>query len=307
GSEGLQNEQVRDAFLKLASKEKPVVAYLGTATYDLPQFKSNQTRLLAEVGCPVLDVVCSNPGDTTMGDAKEKIGRADVIIVSGGNTLFAVDRWKKLGLDEVLREAAERGAVIGGGSAGAICWFDAGHSDSFDPDSYKGAMLREFGNYPPTKKEDESSDFAGGEAAQWKYIRVPCLGFLPGLVCPHADKVQSNGVLRIVDFEEMLRRHPGETGICIDHYAGIVLDGDEFNILSMEGKPGTVMEDGTCDTERKGRPGCWVKRVKGDGSIETRLVPGKGRVQDWFEQAREINEDPACDSCRKENPTESEF
>ena len=39
-----------------------------------------------------------------MEEAREKIGRADVIIVSGGNTLFAVDRWTKLGLHEVLRE-----------------------------------------------------------------------------------------------------------------------------------------------------------------------------------------------------------
>jgi len=297
--------QVRDAFLSLAGKPKPVVAYLGTATYDLQQPKDNQTKRFAEVGCDVLEVKVTNPGDSTREEAEEKIGRADIIIVSGGNTLFAVDRWKKLGLDKVLRAAAGRGAVIGGGSAGAICWFDGGHSDSFDPDSYRDAMLREFGG--DKAAQDESSNLVEGEVKSWKYIRVPCLGFLPGLVCPHADKVQSNGVLRILDFEEMLRRHPGENGICIDHYAGIILDGDEFSILSMDGKPGSVLEDGTCDTERKGKPGCWVKKIQDDGSIETCLIPDKGLVAEYFKPAKEIVEDPACEAARTENPSHAEF
>ena len=40
------------------------------------------------------------------------------------------------------------------------------------------------------------------------------LGFLPGLCCPHHDRVQSNGILRSTDFEELLKRHPTERGIC---------------------------------------------------------------------------------------------
>ena len=56
-------------------------------------------------------------------------------------------------------QAADRGAVIGGGSAGAICWFDGGHSDSFDPDTFKGAMLREFGDEQGRRKDDEVRTF----------------------------------------------------------------------------------------------------------------------------------------------------
>ena len=51
-----------------------------------------------------------------------KIAAADIIVVSGGNTLFAVTRWRRLGVDVLLREAMERGAVLCGGSAGAIIW-----------------------------------------------------------------------------------------------------------------------------------------------------------------------------------------
>ena len=66
--------------------------------------------------------------------ALPQVKDADIILVSGGNTLFAIDRWVKIGLAPLLKAAAARGAVLTGGSAGAICWFDSGHSDSMDPD-----------------------------------------------------------------------------------------------------------------------------------------------------------------------------
>jgi len=53
-----------------------------------------------------------------------------VIVVAGGNTLFAVDRWRKCGIIPYLKEAMENGTAMSGGSAGAIVWFDGGHSDS---------------------------------------------------------------------------------------------------------------------------------------------------------------------------------
>ena len=49
---------------------------------------------------------------------------AGVIIVSGGNTLYAADRFTKVGLIPLLVTAMERGVVLTGGSAGAICWCD---------------------------------------------------------------------------------------------------------------------------------------------------------------------------------------
>jgi peptidase E len=72
---------------------------------------------------------------------EEAINTSDVILVSGGNTLFAVDRWKRLQLDRLLHIAMCNGKVLTGGSAGAICVFDGGHSDSADPDTYKDTML----------------------------------------------------------------------------------------------------------------------------------------------------------------------
>ncbi len=63
-------------------------------------------------------------------------------MVSGGNTVYAINRWKLLGVDQFLEKAMDSGVVMSGGSFGAICWFDAGHSDSMDPASYKNNLLK---------------------------------------------------------------------------------------------------------------------------------------------------------------------
>ena len=142
GSDGLNEAQVSSAIIALANKPAPSVnvLYVGTATYDLPGPRQRQTARFEEAGCAVraLELVDVAPDRAQLASS---VAAADVIIVSGGNTLFAVDRWVRLGVDALLREAMQRGAVLTGGSAGAICWFDGGHSDSMDPDSYKASML----------------------------------------------------------------------------------------------------------------------------------------------------------------------
>ena len=304
GSEGLQQPEVVQCIIDLTKKAAAdiKIAYLGTATYDLEVPQKNQTGKFVEAGCQVQGVKLSREGNDDESMTKI-VNEADVIIISGGNTLYAMDMWKHTKMDQLLKAAADRGAVLSGGSAGAICWFDGGHSDSADPDTYKAPMIKEYtSDVAPT---DESTTLEEGqEAKPWKYIRVGCLSFLPGLVCPHADKVQSNGVLRVTDFNEMLLRHKGERGICIDHFAALVVDGDDYSVLSLPGRPGSVMENGDFSEARQGAAGCWVKDVSTtDGStIVTSLVPNTGKISELMKQATEIIDDPNCDICRAENP-----
>ncbi len=110
--------------LGLTDKSDPsdvTVLYLGTPSYDLVEKRMSQTSHYHELGCTVLhlDVVSSAPPTSIMSDMVES---ADVILVSGGNTNFAVRRWKRLGLDVMIRNAClgSRRAVMAGGSAGAI-------------------------------------------------------------------------------------------------------------------------------------------------------------------------------------------
>jgi dipeptidase E len=271
------------------------VLYMGTASYDLDGPKENQTKLFVKAGCKIdpLNVTCEVPQDM-----EQRVDAADVIIISGGNSLFANDRWKKIGLKNMFRSAMERGAVLTGGSAGAICWFDAGHSDSWDSDSYKKKML---GEVSVAGKDESSGAPKEGEAKkEWKYIRCPALGFMPGLMCPHHDKVQSNGVLRAIDFDGMMLRHPGERGICIDHYAALVCEGENYRVLSLPGRPGSVL-DGKFSPEQKGAPGMWQKDVI-EGKVVSKLVPESGKLVDLLKVAESIVDDPNCDLCRAENP-----
>ena len=76
-----------------------------------------------------------------------------MINVGGGNTANMLAIWKVHGIDVLMREAWENGIVLCGASAGMICWFEAGVTDSFGP------------------------QLAG----------IDCLGFLPGSACPHYD------------------------------------------------------------------------------------------------------------------------
>ena len=98
----------------LSSRAAPRVLYLGTATYDDEAAAQEQTQNFRRLNCTVrsLDVAWKSPSAEQRAAA---FTVADVVLISGGNTLFAVDRWVKLGIDALLRAAADRGVVLSGG------------------------------------------------------------------------------------------------------------------------------------------------------------------------------------------------
>lgn len=115
----------------------------------------------------------------------------------------------------------------------------------------------------------------------WDYMRANGLGLVPGLCCPHHDRIQSNGVLRAIDFDKMLLRHPAEVGLCIDHNAAFLIKGDHFRVIYPEGLVGSVLPDGTFSEERIGRPGVWIKEVVNNGTmVSARLCPEEGKLSD---------------------------
>ncbi len=61
---------------------------------------------------------------------EENLMSMDAIIVGGGNTMNMIAIWKVQGIDTVLRKAYNKGIILGGGSAGSICWFQGGTTDS---------------------------------------------------------------------------------------------------------------------------------------------------------------------------------
>eukprot|EP00586_Coscinodiscus_wailesii_P008336 CAMPEP_0172521750 /NCGR_PEP_ID=MMETSP1066-20121228/292755_1 /TAXON_ID=671091 /ORGANISM="Coscinodiscus wailesii, Strain CCMP2513" /LENGTH=209 /DNA_ID=CAMNT_0013304703 /DNA_START=249 /DNA_END=878 /DNA_ORIENTATION=+ len=133
--------------IELTQKRRPTILYLGTATYDREAPFLAQTKGLRSAGCQIIkldlsrrsihecDDDCYGHGPSR-GELEQVFERADALLASGGNTMYAVRRWKKLGVDKLIRDRAfheENPLVLCGGSAGAVCWFAHGHSDSKDP------------------------------------------------------------------------------------------------------------------------------------------------------------------------------
>jgi dipeptidase E len=133
----------------LTGKERPRVLYIGTASAEDPSYALRMHDQFQ----PHADVARLEFFPWPPEDVRSAVLDSDLVFVGGGNTANMLAIWRLHGVDELLREAWERGLVLAGSSAGGICWFEHGVTDSFGPQL--GPM--------------------------------DCLGFLPGSFCPHWD------------------------------------------------------------------------------------------------------------------------
>lgn len=122
------------AFVKytaeLTGKEAPQLCFVPTASGDDGDYIEKWKVVCNELGLePHVLRVWINSYEQKETFA-ELIGRMDAIIVGGGNTLNMLAIWEAQGIDVLLREAYENGVVMGGGSAGSLCWFNGGTTDS---------------------------------------------------------------------------------------------------------------------------------------------------------------------------------
>ncbi len=188
----------------LTAKPRPRALFIPTASYDsLDYWTAFQTIYGEELGCET-SVIYLLDNHPPMKQIEEMILSSDLIYVGGGNTLKMMRRWRKLGVDQMLKEAYARDIVLSGVSAGAICWFNYGHSDSmafYHPDT-------------------------------WSYIRVRGLGLIDVVGCPHFDS-ETAGKKRDQDFREMVQKYGG-TGIGIDNNCALEFTGEGFRVISSQ-------------------------------------------------------------------------
>ena len=123
-------------------------------------------------------------------DLREHVLAQDALYVGGGNTANMLAIWRVHGFDTILREAWEAGVLLCGWSAGMICWFEAGVTDSFGP------------------------DLAGMRDG---------LGLLPGSACPHYD-----GEQRRRPVYTRLVREGFPPGYAADDGVGLLFEGREL-------------------------------------------------------------------------------
>lgn len=111
------------------NKQKPKVLFVPTASHDAEGYVASFKRVYESLGC-VVDSLQLTKEKNTYSIMKAKILAVDLIYVGGGDTLFMMKTWKKLKADKLLIQAYHKGIVLSGLSAGGICWFDYGYSDS---------------------------------------------------------------------------------------------------------------------------------------------------------------------------------
>ena len=121
--------------LSLARRPRPRVCFIPTASADSPQYIARFYRAFSD-RCVPTDLTLYDPPalprqPPRTADLADFMAAQDVFYVGGGNTAHLLALWRLHGVDRLLREAWMNGAVLAGISAGMICWFEAGVTDSF--------------------------------------------------------------------------------------------------------------------------------------------------------------------------------
>ena len=121
---------IENYILQQVDKETPSICFIPTATGDNEGYKNNFYSTFTKLNCNPshLDFFKRTP------DLEELINDQDVIFVGGGNTKSMLAVWKDWKLDEILQKAYKNGVVMSGVSAGAICWFKNGVTESWAKD-----------------------------------------------------------------------------------------------------------------------------------------------------------------------------
>ena len=171
---------------ELTGKDRPRLCYLPTASADR---ESGIIRWYEN--CAPLDVIPSVQASFISSYRQDRSWEevflsVDGIVVSGGNTLNQQAIWRVQGIDRVLREAWDRGIVLGGASAGSLCWFEEGTTDS----------------------------------RPQEVTKIECLGFLEGSHSPHYDAE----AVRRPTYHRLIRSGELKPGYACDNDAGIYFE-----------------------------------------------------------------------------------
>ena len=104
--------------------------FFPTASHDSNPYFNSFRKTYTSLFDMKSDVAILTKGLMTLDHVAEKINKADVIYVGGGDTLYLMQVWREMGVDKLIWDAYKRGAVLAGLSAGAICWFEDIYTDS---------------------------------------------------------------------------------------------------------------------------------------------------------------------------------
>ncbi|MGP4081306.1 Type 1 glutamine amidotransferase-like domain-containing protein [Pseudalkalibacillus sp. R45] len=198
--------------LAQTGKNRPKICFLPTASGDADGYIERFMRSFEALSCIPTYLSLYKPPRSLESFVMEQ----DIIYVGGGNTKNLLALWKEWGLDAILYRAWKKGVVLAGLSAGSICWFEEGLTDSFP------------GKISP----------------------ITCLGFLRGSHCPHYDGEEA----RRPAFHHHLKAGTIKEGIAADDGVALhYINGKLENIISSRKKKSAynlILKDGEVREER---------------------------------------------------------
>ena len=115
---------------KAAGERRACGLFIPTASHDCMPYYNTFHKVYTGIFDIKTDVALTVGREFDREKMAAKFARADFVYVGGGNTVYMLEQWKETGLTELIRAAFERGVLIAGLSAGAICWFEDMYSDS---------------------------------------------------------------------------------------------------------------------------------------------------------------------------------
>lgn len=186
------NPLLDDYILKQSDKANPRVCFVATASGDSEAYINRFYKAFNAKPC-IPNHLSLFKGHTP--DIESFILEQDIIYVGGGNMRNMLVLWREWDLDQILKTAYEQGIVLCGISAGSMCWFEEGLSDS----------------------------------VPLQLNRLPCLGFLEGSNCPHFDGESE----RQLAYKEKVKSGEMKAGIaCDDGVALHFVDGKLEEIVA---------------------------------------------------------------------------
>ncbi len=193
----VETTEIDKEIIRLTGKKNPKLLFIPTASSDSESyFKVVKKHFGDKLGCKT-NVLYLIKEKLNKKEIKDKILKSDIIYVGGGDTLKMMKIWRKNGVDKILKEAYKKGIVLSGLSAGSICWFKWGNSDS-----------RRFTN--------SNADL----------IKVSGLDLINALHCPHYDFEKD----RRADLKKMMKKTSG-IAIAIDNCCAIEIINDKYRII----------------------------------------------------------------------------
>ena len=176
--------EIEKYIISLIRKKRPKVCFIPTASGDSSLYKLNFYRAFSKLDCIASHIDFFSRTE----NLEEKVLTQDIIYVGGGNTKSMLAVWKEWNLDKILQNAYEKGIVMSGVSAGAICWFDKGITDSF--------------------------------ANELSIIN--CLGIVNDIACPHFDEEKE----REPYVNDVIKKEIVKSCICIEGNCALHIKND---------------------------------------------------------------------------------